>query len=78
MFFVELSGYMTMLNYTTTIFAQSGSNWSPNTSAIIVGAIQLLGTYTSILLIDRVGRKVIFDLTHWQVRLTTVDMFRSF
>ena len=61
MFFVELSGYMTMLNYTTTIFAQSGSNWSPNTSATIVGAIQLLGTYTSILLIDRVGRKVIFD-----------------
>lgn len=47
-----------MLNYTATIFKESGSNLTPNMSAIIVGAIQLLGSYMSTLLVERAGRKV--------------------
>lgn len=47
-----------MINYTATIFAESGSDISPSLSAIICGAIQLLGTLVSTKLVDRAGRKV--------------------
>lgn len=54
----EFCGCFTMINYTATIFAESGSDISPNLSAIICGAIQLLGTLVSTKLVDRAGRKV--------------------
>lgn len=55
----ELCGCFTMLNYTATIFRESGSSISPNFSAIIVGMIQLLGTYVATFLVDRIGRKIL-------------------
>lgn len=55
----ELCGVFTMLNYTATIFRDSGSTISPNFSAIIVGFIQLLGTYVATFLVDRLGRKIL-------------------
>ena len=58
MFLHEFSGIFTMINYTATIFAESGSQIQPNMSAIIVGAIQLVGTFVSTRLVDRQGRKV--------------------
>lgn len=48
-----------MLNYTAVIFRESGSSISPELSAIIVGFIQLLGTYCATLLVDRFGRKIL-------------------
>lgn len=48
-----------MINYTGKIFADSGSKLPPNESAVVVGVIQLIGTYVSTLFVDRVGRKVI-------------------
>lgn len=48
-----------MINYTGTIFRQSGSELDPNTCSIIVAAIQVVGVYTSSLLVDRVGRKAL-------------------
>lgn len=55
----ELCGCFTMLNYTATIFRESGSTISPNFSAVIVGFIQLLGTYVATFSVDRFGRKVL-------------------
>lgn len=51
-----------MLNYTATIFAESGSNLSPNMSAIVIGTIQLIGTLISTNLVEKAGRKVLFFL----------------
>lgn len=48
----------TMQNYTASIFEESGSNMSPNMSAIVVGVIQLIGSYAATNLVDRAGRKV--------------------
>lgn len=53
----ELSGCCAMLNYTATIFEEAGSNLHPNVSAIVIGAIQLLGSITATNLCDRAGRK---------------------
>ncbi|XP_037034110.1 facilitated trehalose transporter Tret1-like [Bradysia coprophila] len=53
----ECSGAFILLSYTATIFANSGSVLSPNLSAIIVGVIQLAGTYISTIYIEKTGRK---------------------
>lgn len=58
MFLHEFCGCFTMINYTATIFAESGSEISPNLSAIMVAAIQLIGTVVSTKLVDRAGRRV--------------------
>lgn len=52
-----------MLNYTATIFRESGSSISPDWSAIMVGIIQLLGTYVATFLVDRLGRKILLTLS---------------
>lgn len=55
----QFSGVATMLcSYAATIFQASGSNMSPNMSAIVVAAIQLFSTIIVPNLIDRAGRKV--------------------
>lgn len=54
----ECCGSFILVSYTATIFATSGSVLSPNLSAIIVGLIQLIGTYISTMYIDKKGRKV--------------------
>lgn len=59
----EFCGVFTMLNYTATIFRDSGSSISPDYSAIIVGLIQLLGTYFATFLVDRLGRKILLTLS---------------
>lgn len=58
MFLNQCCGVFGMLNYTASIFAEAGSSMTPNMSAIIVGVIQLLGTYVSSNLVERAGRKV--------------------
>lgn len=59
----QLCGCFVMINYTATIFKQSGSNLSPNMSAIIVGIIQLFGSYMSTLLVERAGRKILLTIS---------------
>lgn len=56
----KFCGLYAMLNYAGQIFKDSGSQLDPNLSAIIVGCIQLVGTYVPTLLVDRAGRKVSF------------------
>ncbi|XP_055858505.1 facilitated trehalose transporter Tret1 isoform X2 [Episyrphus balteatus] len=55
----QFCGCFAMLNYTATIFKQSGSSLSPTLSAIIVGFIQLIGSYISTMLVERAGRKLL-------------------
>lgn len=59
-FLNQLCGCFAMLNYTASIFKEAGSTMSPNMSTIVVGIIQLLGSYVATFLVDRTGRKVHF------------------
>lgn len=63
----ELCGVFVMLNYTASIFAESGSDISPNLSAIVVGFIQLIGTMVATQLIDRAGRKVYYSNKYYTI-----------
>lgn len=48
-----------MINYSTLIFKEAGSNISPMLSTVIVSIIQVVGTYSSTLLVERAGRKTL-------------------
>lgn len=54
----QFCGCFAMLNYTAKIFEEAGSNMSANASAIVVGILQLLGSYAATNLVERAGRKV--------------------
>lgn len=54
----QFCGCFAMLNYTANIFEEAGSTMSPNVAAILVGIIQLFGSYAATFLVDRTGRKV--------------------
>lgn len=54
----HITGSYALLSYTATIFKESGSIISPNESALVVGVIQLIGTFVVPVLIERSGRKV--------------------
>lgn len=54
----QFCGVSAMINYSASIFEASGSALSPNTSAMIVGAVKVFGTLVGAPLIDIAGRRV--------------------
>lgn len=52
-----------LLNYASIVFRDSGSNLDPAMSAIIMIVIQLIATSTSVTLVDKVGRRILFILS---------------
>lgn len=56
----QMCGSSAMVAYSVTIFEKAGSSLDSNLSAIMVGAIQTLGAYVGVLLVERSGRKVVW------------------
>lgn len=54
------NGTIAISGYVSNMFEDTGSNMSPNMSAIVIGIIQLFGTCVAMKLVDRFGRKVNF------------------
>ncbi|XP_053673560.1 facilitated trehalose transporter Tret1-like [Anopheles nili] len=59
MFINQFCGVFAILTYAASIFAGVGSTLDPNTSAIIMGTIQIVGTLSSFVFVDLAGRKVL-------------------
>lgn len=59
----QATGVFAMLNFTASIFKESGSNVRPNVASIIVGVIQIFGSIFPTLLVDRLGRKVMMTIS---------------
>jgi hypothetical protein len=55
----DFCGAFAIMIYSALIFKEIGSSFSPNTSALIVFSIQIIGSYSATLLIDRAGRKIL-------------------
>lgn len=48
-----------MVSYMSDIFDMSGSTMDPDTCTIVIGIVQILGTYATTLLCDVCGRKIL-------------------
>uniref|UniRef100_A0A336LQF3 Facilitated trehalose transporter Tret1 n=1 Tax=Culicoides sonorensis TaxID=179676 RepID=A0A336LQF3_CULSO len=59
MFFQQMSGINAVIFYTTRIFTDSGSDIDPSLSTIIVGVIQVVATFISSLVVDKLGRRLL-------------------
>lgn len=52
-------GMFFVVNYASMIFAEAGSALDPNLSSIIFVLVNFIGSYFSILLVDKLGRKLL-------------------
>lgn len=68
-FLEQFSGLFGLLFFVSTIFEYSGSSISPNASSIIVGVIQIVGCYCSMLLVDRAGRKILISTSAFGISI---------
>ncbi|XP_062551194.1 facilitated trehalose transporter Tret1-like isoform X2 [Armigeres subalbatus] len=59
----NLSGCFAMLSYAESIFRESGSSLSADISAIITGSLQVVGSYCSTVMVERVGRKILLKIS---------------
>lgn len=63
----QFCGCFAMLNFTATIFKESGSTLSPNVSSIIVGVIQIIGALLCTLFVEKSGRKTLMTLSSFGI-----------
>ena len=63
MFFQQLSGVNILIFYAKKIFDDAGSILNSSTSSVIIGVVQVIATYFSTVLIERVGRKLLLFIS---------------
>lgn len=56
----QFSGCFALINYTAQIFEEAKTGLDPNISAIVVGVIQIFGSYGSSFFVDRAGRRILY------------------
>ncbi|CAG9087445.1 unnamed protein product [Plutella xylostella] len=59
MFFQQLSGINAVIFNTSQIFSSAGASIEPSIASIIIGVIQVVATFTSSLIVDRLGRRIL-------------------
>ncbi|XP_031622887.1 facilitated trehalose transporter Tret1-like isoform X1 [Contarinia nasturtii] len=59
----QCGGGVAYASYAAKIFQETGSNMSPNVSAIVTGAIEFAGILVAVYLIDRAGRKFLYKIS---------------
>ena len=59
----QLSGINAVIFYTTDIFEDAGSSIESDLATIIVGLVQMVSTFAAVVLVDRLGRKVLLLLS---------------
>lgn len=59
MFFQQFSGINAVLFNTTEIFKSAGASISPEVATIIIGVIQVVATFISTIVIEKLGRRIL-------------------
>lgn len=72
MAFQQLSGINAVIFYATDIFKSAGSDLEPATATIIVGVIQVVGTFISTLVVDRLGRRILLLISDCIMSICTL------
>ncbi|CAG7831041.1 unnamed protein product [Allacma fusca] len=63
MFFQQWNGNNAVIFYTVDIFIDAGSDLDPNISAIIIGAVQVVASIISSILMDKAGRRILLMIS---------------
>uniref|UniRef100_A0A8D9ADR8 Facilitated trehalose transporter Tret1 n=2 Tax=Cacopsylla melanoneura TaxID=428564 RepID=A0A8D9ADR8_9HEMI len=63
MLFQQLSGINAVIFYSNGIFVAAGSTLDPIICSIIVGAVQIVATGTSVVLVDKLGRRILLMMS---------------
>ncbi|XP_034837427.1 facilitated trehalose transporter Tret1 isoform X1 [Maniola hyperantus] len=58
-FFQQFSGINAVLFYMTDIFKASGTDLDPSIATIIIGAVQLVASFITPFVVDRLGRRIL-------------------
>lgn len=79
----QFSGTFTLISYAASIFQNTGSTIDPNTSTIVLGITQLIGTISATVLIDRIGRRMLLIVSTMSAGISlcviaTYTMFGEF
>lgn len=72
MFFQQLSGINVVIFYTNDIFEDANVEIDSNIATIIVGVMQVLATFTSSLVVDRAGRRILLLMSSGTMALCTI------
>lgn len=65
----QFCGVFAMMNFTATIFNESGSTLSPNVSSIIAGGTMIIGAVLCTFLVEKAGRKMLFAISAFGISL---------
>ncbi|KAJ6649968.1 Facilitated trehalose transporter Tret1, partial [Pseudolycoriella hygida] len=71
------SGILVVTMYAAQLFIDSGAKFNPYVSAIIVGVLQVCGICVSSVLVDKVGRRVLFGISSFGAAISLI-MFGTF
>lgn len=63
MFINIFTGSFALLSYMSTIFVAVKTQIHPDTNTIIIGVVQIVGSYIAISLVDRYGRKILLIIS---------------
>ncbi|XP_046384302.1 facilitated trehalose transporter Tret1-like isoform X2 [Ischnura elegans] len=63
MFFQQMSGINAVIFYTVSIFREAGTSLDENLCTIVVGVVNFMSTFVATTLIDRLGRKVLLNVS---------------
>jgi len=74
MAFQQLSGINFVVSFAVQIFKDAGSEIDENLSSILIGVIQVVGTGTAILIVDRFGRKILLAISACIMCLATAAL----
>ncbi|VVC44858.1 Major facilitator superfamily domain,Sugar/inositol transporter,Major facilitator [Cinara cedri] len=77
MFFQQMTGINVIIFYLKHIFETSGSDFSPEVSTTIVGIIQVVMTFVSMMITDRFGRRslLVYSMTSMGICLLGLSYY---
>ncbi|KAL5281944.1 hypothetical protein ACFFRR_005312 [Megaselia abdita] len=59
----QFCGVFAFINYSSSMFEKTGSKLDPNINSIILGVVQIIGTYASTIFVDISGRKILLIIS---------------
>uniref|UniRef100_A0A1A9ZKQ0 Major facilitator superfamily (MFS) profile domain-containing protein n=1 Tax=Glossina pallidipes TaxID=7398 RepID=A0A1A9ZKQ0_GLOPL len=74
MFFQQLCGINAVIFYSTDIFKDAETGIDENLSTIVVGVMQVIATFVSVMVVDKLGRRLLLLASAIVMALSTVAM----